>query len=236
MPKPIFKIPCSMIHKIMGEPKRKGEILSESAKSYCETWVLNKMYEKTNIGFAWQSEKGLAVEQQAIEYVNEKYFPNEKLVKNEKLYENYWITGIPDAITSCGSVFDIKCPWSHTSFPILHKSITNIEYYWQLQGYMDVVDDVECNSAALIYVLMDAPEHIIIAQAKKMHLEMDGKKSLDELIEDYRRLLTYKNIHDSLKIHYQPTAKNNSDIRKIHSKVMDCRKYIDALTSHIDWE
>ena len=125
-----FKIRASALGKIMGAPRNKGDKekgnLSQTAKTYLETWLKEQLYEK-RINFSSKyTDKGIEVEDLSIDFLSN--IRNTFLAKNEKNFENDFMTGTPDIILK-DKIIDIKNSWSFATFPIFENELKNKDYY-----------------------------------------------------------------------------------------------------------
>lgn len=197
-----FKIRCSAIGEIMARAKE-GE-LPKGAKTYAERWVKEQIYgkgENTGNKYTW---KGLMVEDDSIDFVAEQ-LDYGFLVKNEDFFENEYIQGTPDVIQP-DHIIDVKNSWDAFTFPLFSKDIPDKGYYWQGQGYMDIVGR---DHYKLIYTLMDTPE---------------------ELLNPYRgEPQIYSNIDSKYRIKVFEFDKSQEDINKVYERVELIREYIKTL-------
>ena len=128
---------CSSIGKLMTEPKTKAEgPLSVGAKTYIRTLaaqsILGIDFEVTSK----EMEKGVLVEQQAIEMLNR--VRGLDLAKNTERRSDDWITGEADLFNTFPRRrgHDLKCSWSAATFPITVSDCKDSLYEWQMRGYM----------------------------------------------------------------------------------------------------
>ena len=145
-----FKIRCSAIGQIMTNG-RSGDGLSQTAKSYCENWVKEKIYSKKKEFSNKYTEKGISVEDDAIEFLGD--FRGKFYIKNETHFENEFITGTPDIVTE-NSIIDIKSSWDCFTFP-LFEAEPEKSYWWQVHGYMLLTGKIR---AEVVHVLMDTED------------------------------------------------------------------------------
>lgn len=194
-----FKIRCSAIGQIMTNPRSKTELLSQTAKTYCETWLKEQVYGRRKEIYNKYLQKGLDMENEAIALV-ENHYNYDFLIKNEKFFSNDFLTGTPDLILP-DCIRDTKCSWDCFTFPLFD---TNLDkgYYWQMQGYMALV---ERNLAYVDYVLVDTPE------------ELDSNAESYRMIDVDYRVKSFK------------VERNDADIKAISERVKLCREYINTL-------
>lgn len=225
-----FKIRCSAIGKIMTDPRSKSEAISETTKTFCRQWLTEKVYgRRIEVSFK-QMDKGTTMEGIAIDFAQSIVEPGAIWFKNEDGFEDPWMTGTPDVLTA-DTVFDIKCPWSFATFPLFETELPNKEYYWQMQGYMALTGR---ENAAVLYVLTDAPEHILNDEARKLSYQRGLGGNTDETIEEVRHLLTYPDVADALKFKRFDVARDEAAIEKIRDRVEACRGYIAELLASIN--
>jgi hypothetical protein len=225
-----FKIRCSAIGKIMTDARSKSEALSETTKTYCRTWLAEKVYDRRIDVTSKQMDKGNTMEGVAIDFAAGIVEPGALWFKNEDKFADEYMAGTPDVLTDT-QVFDIKCPWSFATFPLFETELPNKDYFWQLQGYMALTGR---KSAAILYVLTDAPEHILNDEARKLSYQRGLGGNTDETIDEVRHLLTYPDIADGLKFKRFDVARDEEAIQKIRDRVSLCREYIASLMTAIE--
>lgn len=211
---------ASLIHK------RDNPELPQTAKSYAEKWLKERIYgRKKEIGSKYL-DKGTEMELQAIVMACD-HFGWGFVPKNDISLDNDDITGTPDIILRDRPV-DIKCPWDCFTFPLFSESIPNDHYWWQLQGYMDITG---LDKAQLVYCLMDAPENLIDAEARRVSFSM-GYDEVDAMLyEEVKSDMTYSGLPESLRIRSWEFERDDEAISSIHFRVGMIRKYIDELVT-----
>lgn len=171
----MIKIRPHALHRIMGEPKSidptlitddiaaiirrtkrtddekaliqhlKNQTLSEGAKTAVEEWVTERAYGFKDFAGNKYTEKGLALEDNAILSVqmNSLFTMGQytKMTKNDKTFENPWLMGTPDIINA-NHGRDTKCSWSGVQHPWgkrkAEKKMGDGGYEWQNRAYMDL--------------------------------------------------------------------------------------------------
>lgn len=133
-----MKFRASQLGKLMTSSRSKGEILSQTAKSYIIQKAKEDFYdyrvELTNKYIL----KGIHQEQESIDLLNAVRFENYK--KYEHRAENEYLTGCCDIITE-DSIIDIKSSWSLETFPATTFELKDInDYEWQGRAYMYLYD------------------------------------------------------------------------------------------------
>lgn len=217
----LFKIRCSAIGQIMTEPKTKADKeageLSETAKSYCKTWLKEQIYAKRKDITTKYMNKGNVCEGQAIQRLNE--YLGTFYSKNEELFENDFCKGTPDIVST--EIIDIKNSFDCFTFPLFDKEIENKDYVYQLQGYMWLTG---IKKAKLVYVLENLPDDMI---EKELYY-----KGLDYTKEN-ELLYKYDNVENDLRIKIFEIDYNPEIISKIISQVLKCRNYINKLIENL---
>lgn len=225
-----FKIRASQIGQIMTDPKTKaakeaGE-LSETAKSYCKTWLKEQIYSRKKEFSTKFTEKGNVVEDNSIDFIAEQLGLG-LLIKNQESFENEYITGTPDAIArSADLVIDAKNSWDCFSFPLFEDAIPTKDYYWQAQGYMNLTG---LRRFRLCYVLSDTPVHLIEKEAY-WWCKNNGYDDLDiDVYKEFEKRMTYSNISDRFKLKTFDVPYNQDEIGLVYNRVEKCREYINEL-------
>lgn len=223
-----FKIRCSQIGKIVGTGKKNP--LTQTAMSYCKSWLKEQLYNRRIEFRSKYTEKGCIVEDESIDFIGEQLGLG-FLIKNDKQFENDYFTGEPDILPpNLDLVIDAKNSWSWETFPILESEIPTTDYYWQLQGYMSLTGR---HYAKLCYVLSDTPQHLIEREARRYCYD-SGFEELD--IDIYNKFLanmTYSDVPEKLKIKVFDIERNDEDIATTEKKVLECREYISTLLKQI---
>lgn len=208
--------------------KRDNPQLSATAKSYCEDWLKSQIYERRLEFTSKYTEKGLVMEDAAIDFVAE-YLNLGILFKNDERYSNDFMIGETD-VNFADYVFDVKNSWSWETFPLLDQEIPNMNYYWQLQGYMELTGK---HKAKLIYCLSDTPQYLIEREARSYCFN-NGYDSLDmDIYNDFHKKLTYPDVPNELKIQIFEFDYCEEDIKRIADRVEQCRTYIKKLTDNL---
>lgn len=198
----IFKIRASAVGQIMSNSRKKGE-LSKTAQTYAKEWVLSKIYGVNKNISSKYTEKGIRLEDDAIDYVAENLY-NTMMFKNEEYFEDEYFTGTPDIILK-DEIIDIKCPYEWHNFPLLEDELPNKDYYYQLQAYMHLTGR---KKAKVIYVLMDTPE---------------------DLLGYYNNVVSYQNIDSKHRIKVFDIEYSQEVIEAIKTRVNEIREYINNL-------
>lgn len=212
----------------MTNPKTKGEVLSKTTIGYCEDWLKGQLFDRKLEFTSKYTEKGIIMEDAAIDFVSEQLGIG-YLFKNKLRLEDEFMTGETD-IDIPEFVIDIKNSWSWETFPLFDTEIPTTDYYWQLQGYMNLTNK---QKAKLIYVLSDTPLHIIEREARN-YCFYNGYGELDkDIYQEFHRKLTYQDVDKKLKIKIFEVNRNDFDIDVIKQRVLLCRDYINNLIQEI---
>jgi hypothetical protein len=133
-----MKFRASQLGKLMTSSRSKGDVLSQTAKSYIIQKAKEDFYGYKNELTNKYVLKGIEQEQDSIDLLN--LVRVEKWVKNDKRVENEWITGCCDIITEF-SIIDIKSSWSLDTFPSTSYELKDLnDYEWQGRAYMWLYD------------------------------------------------------------------------------------------------
>lgn len=223
---PVFRARCSQIGKLMTKPWRKADAeknygLSQSTITYLETWVREQIYGHAKQFSTKYTRKGNAVEDDAIEFASG-VLDWGMVFKNEEARSNDHVVGTCDVVLS-DCIPDIKSSWDQFTFPLFETKLPNSDYYWQLQGYMDLWNK---NHAQVVYVLMDAPEDEIEKAARWKASELGLVEVTQDVYESVRGKMVFSHLPDWMRIKVFDVHRNDEDIQHIHEKVEQCRTYI----------
>lgn len=198
--------------------------LSQTAKTFCEKWLKERLYERRRNFETKETRKGNMVEDDAIAFAI-RVLGWDFAVKNEAPAENAYMKGTCD-VNLPDFIADTKCSFDEFTFPLFEKSIPEDGYEWQLFGYMILYRK---NKAKLVYCLMDTPDEIIEREAK-------WKLAPDYTREDYDAFFArhkYGDVNDELRIRYFDIEADAETLSKIQSqieaRVAQCRSYIQTL-------
>lgn len=222
---------CSSLGYIMTDPRSKSETLSETAKTHLiDVYVANRYGRQEDIQSKF-IEKGLAVEEDSITLYSR--IKKEFYKKNEDHLTNTWIKGTPDlfegdTIHSASHIIDIKSSWDiYTYMRVLTKEI-NKNYYWQLQGYMDLTGAA---TATLAYCLVDTPIQLIEDEKRRLMWKMGVATSESPLFIEACEALEKDMIFTDIPLHERliefEIERNEADIMKMHARVEECRKWLN---------
>lgn len=203
----MHKFRASSLGLIMTEPKTKDETLSVGAKTYIESLAKQLVYGYDDEVSSKYLEKGIAVEDQAIELYNSVFFSSH--VKNAERKTNDWITGECDIVTP-PKIIDIKSPWSLATFPATIAAGKDKGYEWQGRAYMWLWDKPEFEIA---YCLVNTPEELIGYEREELHI--------------------VDHITPELRITRVPYSRDTALEEKIKSKCEAANAYLDLVVRQI---
>ena len=221
-----MRIRCSAIGKIMTSPRSKGELLSETAKSYIQDLFKEKELGISKEFWSRYTDKGLQMEDEAIEFASQ-VLGWDFVVKNTERYNNDWITGEPDVITK-DLLADIKCSWDGSTFPLFDSELKNKDYFWQMQGYMWLTG---MDKAELVYCLMNTPHAIVEDEVRRAHWKaglIDEDLDLREAVQSQHN---FDHLPNELRIKRFIVEKDEQAIEQIKEKVEIARDYYETLKS-----
>lgn len=221
--------------------------LPQGAKTYCEKWLKEKLYERRK-NFANQYlEKGIAVEDESIAYASDHLGWGE-VAKNEEWFEDEYMQGTPDVITElttyteveggvqtglAPTVIDMKNVWDCFTMPLFEDAIPTPGYETQLQVYMHLVSKeykIEFNAALLCYALMSAPLNVMEKQMRSLSWE-EGQQGFitDEIRQRVHREMSYDEFGPELRLKTFEVKRDPAVIEELIKRVEMCREYIPTL-------
>jgi len=155
--------------------------LSAGAKTYVESLAAQTVYGYDQIVSTKYMEKGIAVEDSAIELLNSVFFKNYE--KNKERKTSAWITGEADLVEP-NRIRDIKSSWSLATFPVTAKQGYDKGYEWQGRGYMMLWEKPEFEIA---YCLVDTPVELIGYEDEQLHYVSHIAPELRVTLCNYKR-------------------------------------------------
>ena len=141
---------ASQIGKLMTTSRSKGELLSQTAKSYIDQLAKEHFYGYESPIVNRYLDKGINQELESIQLLNSVRFEN--FEKNTERIENEWLTGECDILTN-EKIIDIKTSWSLDTFPELPEDIDSKDYEWQGRAYMMLYEKHEFE---LVYCMVSS--------------------------------------------------------------------------------
>ena len=204
--------------------------LPKTAKSFCQMWLKEQLYDRQIDFGSKYTEKGNTVEDESIEFIARQLGLSEldimsgSFLKNYEFFENEFMCGTPDVIQP-EYVVDAKNPWNFSTFPLFETELPEEDYYWQAQGYMNLTGK---SHYKLIYTLMNTPEMLIESEMRK-DCYRNGIPFEEADYQVYYENMTYDKIPDNLRIKIFEIERNDSEILAINERVKECRKYIETV-------
>lgn len=195
-----FRLRASASGQIMGI---KG--MGKTGYSFLQTWVKEQIYGRCKNIDNKYLKKGIAMEDDAINFVSKELFDGALLFKNEEFFRDDYFQGTPDLLHD-GTVIDIKCSWDAFTFPLFENDLPTKDYYYQLQVYMELTG---YEKAEVIYCLMNTPEDLLYGEDEKDH-------NFDDVDVEYR-------------IKRFEVLKDDKVIEKMKERVLESREYIETL-------
>ncbi|HDR1413954.1 TPA: translocation protein TolB precursor [Pasteurella multocida] len=184
-----LKVRCSMLHRLIGEPKTKADKeagkITETAKSAVREIVKFDLFGYESFDGNKYTKKGNDLEEQAIKLSGLKR--GLPLKKNTERRENDLITGECDVyIPSRRLIIDTKCSWDIGSHPFFideaEDKAKKAGYDIQMQGYMWLWD---CEEAQIDFILLPTPLDLI-----KSYENAEKFVDLVEQIPQQKRITT----------------------------------------------
>ena len=203
--------------------------LSETAKTYCKQWIKEQLYGKRKDIKSKYLDKGILGEDDAISLVIDVEGLNYN-EKNEEYFSNEFMTGTPDLLyhdIDNELVIDTKCSYDCFSFPLFDTEIDNKDYYYQLQGYMELTGS---RKAMLSYCLVDMPLSMIEKEAYYDSKNAGFRTTQEDILDNVTEKRTYSNIDKKYRVKSFRFDYDKEVINKIESRVKLCREYIKTLT------
>ena len=208
----------------MTSPRSKNEILSQTAKTYVEEQVLLAKYGIRKTFSSRYTDKGNLVEDESIRIASEALELG-FLIKNDEHFSNEWLTGTPDVNTD-DLLLDVKSSWDATTFPFFATEIPTKDYYYQLQGYMELTGKTE---ALLVYCLVNTPEDMVQDEIRRAHWNANLLEESLDLIDEVQKRHNFDHIPDNRRVKVFEVERDDEVIEQIKERVELCREYYETL-------
>lgn len=208
------------------EKKNQKPTLSQTVKTYLEQLHKEEVFGKREQIRSKYLDKGVQVEEQSITLYSD--VTDTLFIKNKERRSNDFITGEPD--NTQGKIRDIKSSWSLSTFPMHDSSLSNDDYWWQLQGYMELwnMDDSE-----LIYCLVDTPEELIQDELRRTSWKLGFLELPDELEKEIRFNMTFSDVPKELRCKVFKVERDRLAMRQLEEQLIRCRTYLNNLSEKL---
>lgn len=177
----MIKIRASALGDIMTDAKEKNEPLSKGAKTVLEKMAKEYVYGFNEVVSGKYMDKGIIVEDEAIQLYNAVFFTDYK--KNTERKTNDWVTGECDIFTG-SKIIDIKSSWSLATFPATSAAGIDKGYEWQLRAYMMLWN---VDFAEIAYCMVNTPDELIKYEQEELHYVDHIDEALRVTVVPYQR-------------------------------------------------
>jgi hypothetical protein len=212
----------------MTNPRTKGELLSQTAKTYIEEQVISDKYGIKKQFYSRYTDKGILVEDDAIKLVSD-ILDLGFTWKNEEHFSNDWMTGTPDVNTDT-VLLDVKSSWDATTFPFFATEIPTKDYWYQLQGYMELTNKTE---SLLCYCLVNTPKEMVEDEVRRAHWNANLLEESIDLRDEVQRRHNFDHIPDNRRVKVFKVEKDEAVIQAIKERVELCREYYNTLINFL---
>lgn len=138
--------------------------LSAGAKTYLKSLAKEFTFSYHKVVKTKYMDKGLALEDQAIEFINQRRFKSYR--KNTERRTSDFLTGECDIYVPGVKTIDTKVAWDIDTFPALSEDAHDPLYEWQGRAYMKLWDVPEHE---VVFVLLDTPDDLIRWEQVDLH-------------------------------------------------------------------
>ena len=223
-----MKIRCSSLGKIMTSPKSKGEVLSQTAKTYLKELAIEEKFGIRKDFSSRYTDKGNIQEDTAIEMASQ-VLNLPFALKNTEYFENDFVKGTPDLILE-DEIIDIKCSWDGTTFPWFEDELPNKDYYWQLVGYCWLTGR---KKARVVYCLVDTPEDIVQDEIRRTSWKKFEIDVTEETETEVRAKHEFSHISENKRVRAFQIELNEANIEQVKEKLLHAREYYNDLISKL---
>lgn len=223
-----MKIRCSALGKIMTSPRTKGEVLSQTAKTYLKELAIENTFGIKKEFSSRYTDKGNIQENYAIEMAA-RVLNLPFALKNDQYFENDFIKGTPDLILD-DEIVDIKCSWDGTTFPWFEDELPNKDYYWQLIGYCWLTNK---KRARVVYCLVDTPEDIVQDEIRRTSWKKFEIDVTEETETEVRAKHEFSHISENKRVRTFLVELNEANIEQVKERLLEAKKYYNDLIEQL---
>ncbi len=228
-----YKFRSHAIGKLMTNPRKKSDILSQTTKTYLDEIYVQEKYGRKKIISTKYMDKGNLNEEESITMASNYKEASPPLLKNEKNFMNDFICGTPDIV--CDTVIDVKSNWDLWTF---FKAELSKDYDWQLRGYLWLTG---LTVGELVYCLTNTPEHLVRDEQQRMFWKHKiGDDASDEEQERYQHMMealykrieknmTFDDIPENERLKVFTVEHEPEKIDALKNRVVECRAYLNSL-------
>jgi len=217
-----YKFRCSSLGDIMTNSRTKSDPISQTAKSMLKKIFTLEVLGKHSDVESKYLEKGLVMEPESIQLYSDNI--GKSLTKNDTRYTNKYLSGEPD-IVSGDLLVDIKTSWNASTFPLC-ETVAPKNYYWQLQGYMELTG---ISKSKLVYCLVNTPYNLIERELWDIRNEIGIIDLSEDIIDSVTKKHTFDDIDVSLRIKEIEVLKDEESIEILYERIGHCRNYLNEL-------
>jgi hypothetical protein len=138
--------------------------LSAGAKTFLKSLAKEYVFGYHKVVKTKYMDKGLALEDAAIQFLNNQRFTNYR--KNTERRVSEYLTGECDIYAPAVKTIDIKVSWDVDTFPGLSEDAHDTLYEWQGRAYMKLWDVPQHE---VVHVLLDTPDELIKWEQRDLH-------------------------------------------------------------------
>lgn len=215
------------------EPKKDEDPLSPGAKSYLKRLYFELKYGKWSASKEKgnkYTDKGKIVQPESILLCSS--LDGVDYIENDERIENEFLSGVPDAflgksVRDADFILDVKSSWDIDTFGNNVDSTINPLFWWQVQGYMALSG---ATAGSVDHCLINTPGTILENERFRLAQRMDVvtienpeyRLKEAELINN----LTFDDMDEDEKRIKFTVSRDEEAIKKIYSKVPQCREYL----------
>lgn len=210
------------------EPLKEAPHLSDGCKSHLSDVFTACMYGRREDIESRYLAKGLAVEEDVITMYSLHTGNNHR--KNKIRKSNEFFEGEIDFTDGFDRILDSKANWSIFQFVRAKSKKLDKIYEWQQRVYMALWDKPK---ARVVHGLVNTPEHFVVQEEKKLLDNFVGSKGDYEMAcLELRKNHTYDDIPLEEKLHFFDIERDLELEKKMESRVIECRKYLNNLLNN----
>lgn len=216
-----YKFHASSLGKLMVNPRKKSETLSETTKSFLREVYIKEKYgrDRSYQTISKYTQKGTMVESDSLELVGQ--VSEKTLFKNLKTLENDFVIGTPDVILD-DLIIDIKSSWDLWTFAEVTREKAVADYGWQIFAYLWMAGKTQ---GRLAYALVNTPEMLITDEIYRLSFKMSEKEA-----EQARINFEFSDIAPTERVKFFDIEFDAGAVEQVKTRITACREYLGTMT------
>jgi hypothetical protein len=120
----------------------------------------------------------------------------------------------------------VKSSWDATTFPFFATEIPTKDYWYQLQGYLELTGKTD---ALLVYCLVNTPIQMVEDEIRRAHWAAQLLEENYDLRDEVLKRHNFDHIPLNRRVKVFKVEKDEQVVNEIKERVELCREYYETL-------